>query len=59
MYGFIYGCFLGYMQDASCLGNYGREGFVLMKLILPLFINTLSHRQKCLFHVNETPLKLT
>jgi hypothetical protein len=35
------------------------EGFILMKLILPLFINTLSHHQKCLhdslFNVHEIP----
>jgi hypothetical protein len=64
MHSFIYCCFLGCMQDTSCLGNcvYG-EFHPHETHFISLFINTLSHHQKylhdSLFNVHVTPLRLT
>jgi hypothetical protein len=60
MHSFIYCCFLGYIQDTSCLVNIVEKGFHPHEThFTSLFINTLPHHQKylhgSLFNAHETP----
>jgi hypothetical protein len=58
-YNFIYCCFLGCMQDTSCLGTVYR-GVILMELILPLsslihcHIIKSAHMTAYLMSINPT-----
>jgi hypothetical protein len=59
MHSFIYCCFLGCMHYTSCLGNCVGRVHPHETHFTSLFINTLSHHQKCLhdslFNVHEIP----